>query len=144
MISCSLSCLFSEQIFSQVSFGPDVAQCFEISTLVFLREYNFVLTQMVYKYLNRTYELKKPAFLVPACNTVSDNPGHFKCKICHFNSLLPVVMPSKLQEHFFFFLPALQIHSSFRWRRSFQINSWKTGKSFRRFCSPVILSVPAR
>lgn len=50
-------------------------------------------------------------------------------------------MLSKLQKHFwFFFLPALLIHSTVRWRRSFQINSWKIGKIFIRFCSPVILS----
>lgn len=60
---------------------------------------------MVYKYLNGAYELKKPAFLVAACNPVSDNPGHFKCKICHFRSFFHVVMLAKVHEHFFFFPP---------------------------------------
>lgn len=44
MIPCSLCSLFSEWVFAWVSLGPGVGQCFEISTLIFLGEYNFVLT----------------------------------------------------------------------------------------------------
>lgn len=72
---------------------------------------------------------KKPAFLVPACNTVSDNPGHFKCKICHFSSFFHVVMLSKLQEHFFF--PTSITNSFIFWVE--EILSDKFGENWKGF-----------